>query len=385
MVCSLKTVHDSFHHRMHTPFHIRAPGRINLIGEHVDYQGGWVMPMAIEPSIEAVITPLDQAEVQLTSDQRPGELFTCAIDKLTPQEGSSSWANYVLGVVAVYAEEGQVSPGFRMALSATLPSGAGLSSSAALETVTALAVEHLTGVSLDPLERALRCQRAEHIWAGVPCGIMDQLAVGACQAGHALMIDCRDQTMSPVRLPEGLSVVVADTRVQHALADGEYKKRRSDCEAAAAHFAAHTLREVSLDQVNAARDELGDRLFRRARHVVTEIARVPLFVDALQHGDFDTAGRLMRASHDSLRDDFEVSCPELDTLVDAAYALGPEFGVVGSRMTGGGFGGSAISLVKHEAVPAFTEQLQQAFSNTYGRRAEIFTTRAAAAASTALS
>jgi galactokinase len=362
---------------MKPPFRVRAPGRINLIGEHVDYQDGWVMPMAIDRYIEAVIRPLEEDVVRVQSDRNPEGQVCASLTESQPREGSEAWSNYILGVIAVYRDEGIHCPGFSMQLSADLPSGAGLSSSAALETVTALAVEHLAGVQLDPVTRAKFCQRAEHGWAGVPCGIMDQLAVGASEAGHALMIDCRDQSMEPVAFPEGVAVVVADTQVAHALADGEYKKRRAACEAAARHFGVSALREVSIDQVLSAADALGDRLFRRARHVVSEIARVPAFAEALRLEAFETVGKLMRASHDSLRDDFEVSCVELDTLVDAAYAFGADQGLIGSRMTGGGFGGSTVSLVHAAATKDLMRHLEHSYAARYPRAAKIFSIQAA--------
>ncbi|MFT7512829.1 MAG: galactokinase [Candidatus Omnitrophota bacterium] len=360
-------------------FRVRAPGRINLIGEHVDYQDGWVMPMAIDRYITAEITPRADPVIEVDSDRNTLGPILGTPDDALPREGDQDWANYVFGVIAVYREAGIACPGFSMQISADLPDGAGLSSSAAMETLTALTVEHLSGKTLAPVRRAKLCQRAEHTWAKVPCGIMDQLAVGASESGAALLIDCRDCSLESVPFPDGVSVVVADTRVKHALGDGPYKERRGACEATARLFGVSTLRDVTLEQVHAAADELGE-LYPRARHVVSEIARVPAFATALRNGAFEEVGQLMLASHVSLRDDFEVSCKELDALVDAAYAFGPEQGLIGSRMTGGGFGGSTVSLVHTAAAPALMRHLEQVRFKDLPRSAHIFSVQAAAGA-----
>lgn len=361
---------------------VRAPGRVNLIGEHVDYLGGLVMPVAIEPGIVAAAARIEAPVIRVWTERSAGDEkpLTIPLDDLTPRSGSDAWLNYLVGVLALLREAGVETPGFETVITADLPIGAGLSSSAALETVTALIVEALTGVSQDPVDRALLCQKAEHQFAGVPCGIMDQLAVGASRADHALMIDCRDLSLSPVRLPEGIALVVADSGVKHALGDGEYRKRREDCEAAATILGVPRLRDATLARIDAVADALGDRLHRRARHAVTEIARVREFARALETGDHPAIGRLMRAGHDSLRDDFEVSCAELDALVDAAYDYGPDRGLVGSRMTGGGFGGSTISLVREEAAPDFSRHLREQFTSLFGAAPRVFTTRATAGA-----
>ncbi len=376
---------DSADHRFRTVFGrapdalVRAPGRINLIGEHVDYLDGLVMPAAIDRSIEAAAARIDAPEVRVwTTQAGEGESpHVFSLDDLNARTGSESWLNYLIGVLAVLRDAGVEPPGFEVALTADLPTGAGLSSSAALETATALVVEALTGIEQDRIDRALLCQKAEHEFAGVPCGIMDQLAVGASQAGHALMIDCRDLSLKPVPIPPGIALVVADSRVKHALGDSEYRNRREDCEKAAEILGIRALRDATLEQVTAAREQLGDRLFRRARHAVTEIERVRNFARALESGDLAAIGRIMRAGHDSIRDDFEVSCAELDALVEAAYEFGPEQGLIGSRMTGGGFGGSTVSLVREDATEAFVEHLGSAYRKRFGRPASIFITHAA--------
>lgn len=361
----------------------QAPGRINLIGEHVDYVGGFVMPAAIDRGISAAAARIEAPEIRvwtaLASDDVPP--LVIPLDSLERRKDpEDSWLNYLIGVVALLQEAGSEVPGFQVALTADLPTGAGLSSSAALETVTALVVEALTGADQDPVDRALLCQEAEHRFAGVPCGIMDQLAVGASRAGHALMIDCRDLTLTPVPLPPDVAIVVADTRVKHALGDGEYRVRRQDCERAAEVLGVASLRDASREMIEASRESLGSPGYQRARHVVSEIERVPAFATALSQGDFPSVGRLMREGHASLRDDFEVSCPELDALVDAAYDFGAERGLIGARMTGGGFGGSTVNLVRADQAETFSHHLEVSFSRDFAHDPAIFTTSAAAGA-----
>lgn len=356
---------------------VQAPGRINLIGEHVDYLDGFVMPAAIERSIFGAAAKLDQPLVRIqTALAGPDSVEVC-LDDLSPKSGADSWLNYIIGVLALKREAGIEVPGFEVVFETDLPTGAGLSSSAALETATALIVEGLTDTAQTPVERALLCQQAEHEYAGVPCGIMDQLAVGASQADHALMIDCRDQSVSTIPIPEGVTLIVTDSRVKHALADGEYGKRRADCEKAAEILGVPSLRDATLEMVQAKEGELGDRLFRRARHAVTEIARVGEFATALRSNDEATMGAIMRAGHESLRDDFEVSCEELDALVEFAYDFGPERGLLGSRMTGGGFGGSTVSLVRTESAEVLKSHLQSQFEARFNLTIEPFVTRAA--------
>jgi galactokinase len=366
---------------------VQSPGRINLIGEHIDYLDGWVMPAAIDRHLVAVAAPLDKPVVRLWSG-RPGSTGSSApveisLDDLSRHDTTSpnSWLNYVVGVLVGYRNAGIDLPGFEAALESNLPSGAGLSSSAALETITALLIEALTEVAQDPVDRALICQQAEHDFVGVPCGIMDQLAVGVGEAGHALKIDCRDHTFTKVPMPENAALVVADTGVKHALADGEYRQRREDCERATAILGLGSLREATMDLLDASAEVLGDSLLRRARHAVTEMARVHDFSTALGNYDSEAIGRLMRASHNSLRDDFEVSCAELDSLVDAAYDFGHDRGLLGARMTGGGFGGSTINLVHRDAAESFIEHLNKSYTAQYNHPLQAFETSASAGAS----
>ena len=362
---------------------VKAPGRINLIGEHIDYLDGWVLPAAIDRHIFAAAASNGQNRVRILSAGPSARRAEFSLDDLqrrsAPAEG---WLNYIIGVLAGYQGSGVEIPGFDILLTSTLPSGAGLSSSAALETAIALVIEGLSGISQDPVDRALLCQKAEHDFAGVPCGIMDQLAVGACRKGHALQIDCRDLSTEHIPLPEDISLVVFDTGVKHALGDGEYRKRREDCERALRLLDCDSFREVTSTNLIGQRIRLGDTLFRRARHAVNEMKRVRSFCDSLEHGDTDSLGPLMRGSHDSLRNDFEVSCRELDFLVDAADTFGFRRGLIGSRMTGGGFGGSTVSLVKREACDEFIDHLKQRFTAEFRPSYPLnaFTTHASGAA-----
>ncbi len=355
-----------------------APGRVNLIGEHIDYLDGWVLPVAIDRHlvIEAAATGDDGFEF-VPVRAGFGETVRVAANEVHPREAKAErWLNYLLGVITGYRDAGAEVPGFRAVIHADLPAGAGLSASAALETATALVVEALSGINGNVRDRALLCQQAEHQYAGVPCGIMDQLVVGAGKAGHALLLDCRELSTKPVPLPEDLVILVADTGVKHALGDGEYRRRREQCEAALALLGAESFRDLDLPFLEANRGRLGQTLYRRARHAVSEMKRVHDFVGSLASCDLENLGRLLREGHESLRDDFEVSCAELDYLVEAAAAFGTSRGHVGTRMTGGGFGGSTISLVRREAAVAFREHLESAFAQRFGRKPDAFITSA---------
>ena len=354
----------------------RSPGRVNLIGEHVDYQGGFVMPIALDRYLKMAARPIEEPEIRLWSSSVDRPPLCVPIEGLQPLRGDDSWANYVLGVAAQYIGQGSEIVGFEAVIDGDLPLGAGLSSSAALESVAALTIEQLNGLKRSPSERALLCQAAEHQFAGVPCGIMDQLIVNEGVAGHALMIDCENLSLTPVPLPDELSVVIVNSGVRHALADGEYKKRRTDCESASEILGIQSLRHAILPMVTESRSQLGDRLFRRAHHIVTENARVKAFSKALSDGDFPSISRLMADSHTSLRDDYEVSCSEIDTLV----RLASDLGAVGTRMTGGGFGGSTINLVHRTKANDFCTAICAAYSQENETSVDAFITKPVGAA-----
>ena len=355
-----------------------APGRINLIGEHVDYLDGCVMPIAIDRAVTIHFARARGRQSRIWPEgfglEEPVSFDTNNFYREGPD--GVQWLNYVFGVMAGYQDDGLVLPAFDAFISSDLPTGAGLSSSAALEMSVAMLIECLSGLRKGVVERALICQKAEHEWAGVPCGIMDQFASGAGKTGQVLHLDCRDLSFDHAPLPECVSVLTADTQVKHALGDGEYRKRRESCEEAAGILGIDSFRDATLAQVEAAKEELGDLLYRRARHAVSEMQRVEEFSDALKRDQSDRISNLMRCSHNSLRDDFEVSCEELDVLVDAAYEFGPERGLIGSRMTGGGFGGSTVSLVKSEAAEALKAYLEKSYQQKFGRELNCFITSA---------
>lgn len=351
-----------------------APGRVNLIGEHVDYSGGVVLPMAIDRYTAIAVAPAKgRGAVRIGSGaiDEPVE-FHLADGREAIQE-MPAWARYVLGVVQLMAESGQPVGGFDAWVESDIPLGAGLSSSAALEVATSTAVDALCGVMRCPMEVAALCQRAEHEFAGMPCGIMDMAASAAARAGHAVMLDCRSGEIEHVPMRDAsVGVLIANTNVKHALVDGAYAERRRDCERAAKVLEVGLLREATPAQVESACASLGPIVCQRAAHVVGEIDRTLRAAECLRRSDWSAFGELMYESHTSLRDQFEVSCAELDAMVDIARSIGQSGGVYGSRMTGGGFGGCTVSLVRLEQVEPITERLQAEYKNLTGIESSIF-------------
>jgi galactokinase len=359
-----------------------APGRVNLIGEHVDYCGGFVLPMAIEretvmaaaPRLVAGGAPV--ARVHSTAFHETVELPLVPGGSL-PSD-TPGWSRYLAGVIAGFLDRGATIPSFDAVVDSTVPLGGGLSSSASLQVATATLLAALADHAISPLDLAVLCQWAEHDFAGVPCGVMDQCASVLAKYDHLLLLDCR--SLDVIQVPfhrRDLLVLVTNSNVRHSLDDGGYAARRADCERAAAILGVASLREATLVQVEASRGELGDRGFRRARHVVTEIARTQAAATALMHGRWDEMGELMAESHASLRDDFEVSCAELDLLVELAAR---ERGVIGTRMTGGGFGGCTVTLVEAERAEAVMAAVARSYRLQTGRECTPFTTRPAAGA-----
>ncbi len=340
-----------------------APGRVNLIGEHTDYSGGLVLPFAIDARAYLAAATTTDGTVRATSAQKPGEVITTTVDELAPDSAvATSWAGYLLGSIWTLRRAGHHIGGFDLALDSQVPSGAGLSSSAAMECATALAASRLSGVDLDVMTIARIAQEAENDFVGVPVGPMDQTASAAARRGSVLLFDTRSGTVEHIPFDPAahdLEVVVIDTRVTHALSDGRYGRRRASCEQAADVLGVRWLRDIGMDELPAALDRLADEeLQRRVRHVVTENDRVARTVDLLRAGRVAEIGELLTASHRSLRDDYEVSCAELDVAVDAAL----EAGAVGARMTGGGFGGSAIALLPADLVDGAIASVTTAFA-----------------------
>jgi len=362
-----------------------APGRVNLIGEHTDYNGGLCLPIALPHRTYAALRRRDDDTVRLVSAQEPDGMRTIDLADVAPGT-VDGWAGYVVGVAWALREAGYPVTGFDVAIDSCVPYGAGLSSSAALEASVAVALDAVFALGLAGSDDgratlAALCVRAENEIAGAPTGGMDQAAALRAREGAALLLDCLDGSVRHVPFDlaaHGLALLVVDTRAEHALVDGQYAARRASCEAAAARLGVGTLREISDDPrgLEWALDKLDDEVqVRRVRHVVNEIDRVTWFVALLDAGEVGLVGTLMNASHASLRDDYEVSCRELDLVVESARAAG----AVGARMTGGGFGGSAIALVDATEVDHVAQAVADAFE-AEGLRAPAFLVATAAAA-----
>jgi galactokinase len=322
----------------------RAPGRVNLIGDHTDYNDGFVLPLAIDLECVARTRPRSDGVLTVASAAFDEPVELRADGSAAPAEVEPRWGRVAAGVVQALAARGRPPAGIDVEVTSTIPVGGGMSSSAAFEVALALALCDAAGLTLSTVELAQTCQEAELLATGVPCGIMDQLSSLSGQRGAALVIDCRSLAVEPVPLPPELAVVVVDSGVPRALADTAYATRRAECEAAAARLGLTALRDATPEHV--ADDP-------RARHVVSENARVLAFADALRKGDVDALGPLLLASHASLRDDFEVSTPELDDLVAALVAAG----ALGARLTGAGFGGFVVALVRADEVSAVAETI----------------------------
>ncbi|MEV6055473.1 galactokinase [Streptomyces sp. NPDC052107] len=339
-----------------------APGRVNLIGEHTDYNDGFVMPFALPHRAIAAVSRRTDGVLRLHSADVEGGVEELRLDTLAPQ-GDDEWTAYPAGVVWALREAGHGVTGADVHLSSTVPTGAGLSSSAALEVVIVLALNDLYELGLPGWKLARLCQRAENVYVGAPTGIMDQTASACCEQGHALFLDTRDlsQQQIPFDLAaEGLRLLVVDTQVKHAHSGGEYGKRRAGCEKGAALLGVDALRDVPYAELDASLARLGDEeeVVRLVRHVVTEDHRVERVVDLLRAGETRAIGPVLTEGHASLRDDFRISCPELDLVVDTALAGG----ALGARMTGGGFGGSAIVLAEEAEVDTLTKAIEEAFA-----------------------
>ncbi|MCI0395853.1 MAG: galactokinase [Chloroflexi bacterium] len=345
---------------------VRAPGRVNLIGEHTDYNDGFVLPMAIDRAVWIALRPRPDQRVLLHSldfEQAAG----FSLDQLRHE--NAGWVEYCRGVAWALQEAGYSLAGWEGVMAGNVPIGAGLSSSAALELATARAFAAVSGWPWEAATMARIAQRAENQWVGMNCGIMDQMIAAAGRAGHALLIDCRSLATEAVPLPPGTVVVVLDTATRRELVESAYNERRAQCEAAARFFGAPALRDVTLAEFEALAGQLDPIIRRRARHVISENERTLQAAAAMCQGDAVTLGRLMDASHESLRQDFEVSRPELDTMAALARQ---QPGCYGARMTGGGFGGCAIALVETAAAPDFTTQVAAAYQAATGRQPKVY-------------
>ena len=344
---------------------VRAPGRVNLIGDHTDYNDGFVMPMAIGfyTWVAAAKRNCDDRILEAYSEHFD-EKITFSLDALSgpPRQ---HWGDFVRGVAATLQDAGHKLSSVNLAIHGDVPLGAGLSSSASLEVALALALTSVAGLDVPRLELVKLCQAAEHKYVGTRCGIMDQFIAGFGAAGHALMLDCRSLQYQLLPIPGDIRFVVCNSMVRHELASGEYNLRRADCEAAVRLLqpfipGIRALRDVRIEDLEKYKHVLSKTVYRRCRHVVTENERVLAAAGALQSGDAERYGQLMYESHRSLRDDYEVSCRELDLLVDLASSIQ---GVYGARMTGGGFGGSTVNLLRADSVAAFQSQLAERYSD----------------------
>jgi galactokinase len=356
-----------------------APGRVNLMGEHTDYNGGYVLPFAINLRTSAAVSRRDDRHVSVRSIQRPSEVIEVALDDLRPQ-ADTGWAGYALGVIWSLRGAGHDVGGLDIVLDGQVPSGSGLSSSAAMECAVGLAAVDLYGLEVALDELAKIAQYAENNFVGVPCGLMDQMAACVCRADHALFFDVRDDVKEHEPFApqdDGLAVLVIDTRAQHAHAGGGYAERRRSCEEAARQLGVTYLRDIPRSDLESALARLdGEVLRRRARHIITENDRVLTTVDRLSSGRLREIGPILTESHASMRDDFEISVPELDTAVEAALAAG----ALGARMTGGGFGGSAIALIRAADLDDVSRSVDSAFTGHGFGAPQIWSPRASSGA-----
>jgi galactokinase len=344
-----------------------APGRVNLIGEHIDYSDGFVLPFAIKDRTLVAARKRNDSTVRIASAQRRNKIVTVDINKVKPGL-KGEWERYALGVLWALG----VKEGVDLLIDGHVPLGAGLSSSAALECSVATAMNHLFDLGFNLEELARLTQKAENQYVGVPCGIMDQSVSLMATQGSALLLDCRD--LSTKNIPfdvasSGLELLIIDTQAHHALTDGGYAERRASCESAVAKLGITSLRDLTMEQLEKSRGLLTETEFVRVRHAVTEMRRVLDCVQALSDSNFALVGELINQSHASLRDDYTVSCPELDTAVDAALAAG----ALGSRMVGGGFGGSAIALIQASKTTETIKGVEKAFLNKGFKAPRFFT------------
>jgi galactokinase len=365
---------------------VQAPGRVNLIGEHTDYNDGFVLPCAIDYRTVIAVTARSDRQVRVVAADYGHAVDTFDLDAPITPHPTLQWANYVRGTVKMLAEHlaplGLALRGADLAIAGNVPQGAGLSSSASLEVAVGQAFKALLGLEdadgVSQTDLALIAQRAENRFVGVNCGIMDQLISARAEAGHALLIDCRSLSGQPVHLPESVAVMIVHSRVRRGLVGSEYNTRRAQCEAAARHYGVAALRDVDVAQLVRDRGTLDEVVFRRARHIVTENARTVDAADALAAGDLVRLGELMAASHDSMRDDFEITHPAIDQLVEIAQrAVGHEGG---ARMTGGGFGGCIVVLLPDGRIPDVQAAIEAAYRSPEGEPPTIWVSHAATGA-----
>ncbi len=337
---------------------VRAPGRVNLIGEHTDYNDGFVLPMAIDREIRIAARQRNDRRVRMVALDFGGKRAEFSLDSAIARDDANRWGNYIRGVAWAMQQRGWKLPGLDLAIRGNVPVGSGLSSSAALEVAAAMAFTIVERLEIERVEIARLCQQAENDFVGMRSGIMDQFISALASEGHALLIDCRDLSYRSVPLPCGASIVVCDTMKRRGLVGSEYNTRRAECEQAAQLLGVRALRDATLEQFTRLENEIPPRVAKRARHITTENARVLQAVAAAEKNDLVAFGKLMNESHESLRKDYEVSCAELDTMVEIARE---QRGCLGARLTGAGFGGCTVNLVRDNAVDAFVANVAREY------------------------
>ncbi len=349
---------------------VKAPGRVNLIGEHTDYNDGFVLPCALDFAAYVAVTKRDDQEVHVSALDYNKESCVFHINQEIKFDLDYMWSNYIRGIFQVLIEQGYRLSGVSLMLVGDVPQGAGLSSSAALEVGVTLALSSLFNLELSSTDIALIAQKAENDFVGCQCGIMDQFASAKSERQHALLIDCRTLLATSVKLPQELSILVIHSGVQRGLVDSAYNQRRKECEQAAEYFAVPTLRDLTLDEVLTQQEQMDELIFKRAKHVVSENERVLSMVRALQTSDLKQISQLMRASHYSLDQDYEVTVEPLNILVDLIHDIIGEQG--GVRMTGGGFGGCVVALCPHDMVDAVNVQIKTHYTQQSGLKATVY-------------
>jgi galactokinase len=365
---------------------VAAPGRVNLIGEHTDYNDGFVFPMAIERYTVIAAAPKRAADCVGENNEatvfsvNKNESASIVIDGSSQPPEKVVWSSYIQGTVQYAFEAGFKAKPFKAVINSDVPLGGGLSSSASLEVAVATLIEAMTGQQFEPVQKALICQKAEHRYANMPCGIMDQLIAVMGQSGHAMLLDCRSKVPQMIPMDDpNVSVLIVNSNVKHELTGSEYPDRRRQCEKAAKLLGVPMLRDATLPQLESARSRFeqesdGDLCYRRAKHVITENDRTTAMASALTKKDWATCGQLMGASHQSMKDDFEITCSEIDRLVEIAQSVN---GVIGSRMTGGGFGGCTVSLIETSRTAEILSAITSRYQSATGIEPAAFVTRPA--------
>lgn len=372
MIAAKKRAFDAYVSNFGTKpqYLVRAPGRVNIIGEHTDYNDGYVLPCAIDRDTVVAIGPSPNDMMKVISCDFD------ARDEFDPRKVTPShqvWAQYVRGMAIHLSMDGHDIGPAQMAIAGDVPLGSGLSSSASLEIATGLAMMQQSGLPIELERLALIAQKAENQFVGCSCGIMDQLISAKAKKDHALLIDCRSLETKAISIPDDATIIIVNSGITHSNVGGEYNERRAQCESAAAHYGVHALRDIDIETLIEKRGDLNDLTYRRARHVVSENARTLSAAKALENGDLDSMGALMQASHESMRDDFEITTPQIDQLSDIMNSL---IRIGGARMTGGGFGGCVVGITASQEADSIIEEINTKYVTPSGQNPKIFKCKA---------